>query len=143
MKRITTILLILLPALLVSCQKAETKDEEQARLLIGTWVMEDIFLHIRNTYKADGTCIFQKLGTSDNGRKAPFERRIRHAARGLKGGAWYWSKNTPSEAWWWIKNGRLCFSTKDASRDPNYRPMDFSFAISELTATRLVTIRVP
>ena len=135
-----TIILMLLLAFSVSCQKAETKDEEMTRLLVGTWVREGIFRHNRETYRADGTYNFQVLGTGDQGKgKSPFERRIRHAVRGLDGGAWYWSKRNRSGGWWWIKNGRLCFSVKHASRDQNHRPVDFSFAISELTATRLVT----
>ena len=126
MKRIATILLILLPALLVSCQKAETEDEKLARMLVGTWVREGIWDHSRSTYRADGTCLLQdyNISTTRYG-QSQLIHRFRQARDGITWKMYYYGKALNGN--WKIDNGKIV-SAKYNIISP----------ILELTANRLV-----
>jgi hypothetical protein len=144
MKRITTILFILLPALLVSCQKAETKDEEQKRLLIGTWVNEGYSTNIgrysqtRQIVKANGTVqvvLYCQWTDSLTGEGEAIEEANRSLVphrhlQTLEKDATMTLEKTYSETWT-LENGTLFRTRPEGSK--------FIWGkITELTATRLV-----
>jgi hypothetical protein len=128
MKRIVTMLFILLPALLLSCQKTETEDEKLARMLVGTWVSEKASssLQSRSTYRADGTYLNQEYALSDMHQgQSQVINRFRQARDGRKWKMYYYGKVLNDN--WKIDNGLIVS-----------RKYNIITPILELTANRLV-----
>ena len=139
MKRIATIL-VMLPALFVSCQKTETKDEEQKRLLIGTWVSEGydkVFgahWQFRQIIKSDGTvqwAIYRRSGYDNTKPKKHESSLVRHRYLRAIGKDDTLPLPQITTETWRIENGTI-FRTPPEN-------VEFVWGIiKELTETRLV-----
>lgn len=111
-------------------EKAETKDEKLARILVGTWILEEGGNQVRQIFQADGTFQIRQYTTSrQESQRVGFEHRYLRATG--QDATLYHISDTHGR--WWFDSGRLFFDSSGR---------EHSMEISEFTTTSFILTKM-